>query len=170
MLAKPSIASASWFAFTLGSFFFLLVYYLPIWFQAVKGASAVESGIMSLPLILGLALVSIVSGIAVTLVGYCELLPICVSWETCQQMIDAPFMVASSIFSAVGVGLMTTFEPNTGHAKWIGYQALVNMSHVDWFYSVYGMEKLTSWDLGWHWYGLRNATTSHCRPNRTRAL
>jgi hypothetical protein len=79
MLAKPSIAGASWFAFTMGSSFLILIYYLPIWFQAVKGASAVESSIMSLPLILGLNLVSIVSGIAVTLVGYCELLPICAS-------------------------------------------------------------------------------------------
>jgi hypothetical protein len=65
---------------------------------------------------------------------------------------------------------MTTFEPDAGHPKWIGYQALVNMCHVDWFCFVFRMEKLTSWDLGWHWYWLRNPTTSHCRPDRTRAL
>ena len=45
---------------------------LPIWFQAVKGASAVKSGIMSLPMVLTLVLVSIISGIGVTLVGYCK--------------------------------------------------------------------------------------------------
>ncbi|RDL40045.1 Uncharacterized protein BP5553_00024 [Venustampulla echinocandica] len=110
MLTKRSIASASWFAFTMGSFFLVLIYYLPVWFQAVKGASAVKSGIMSLPLILGLVIVSIVSGVTVTLVGY-----------------YAPFMVAASIFSTVGVGLMTTFQPNTGHPEWIGYQALVGI-------------------------------------------
>ena len=36
-----------------------------------------------------------------------------------------PFMVAASVFSTVGVGLMTTFKPDTGHAAWIGYQAMV---------------------------------------------
>ena len=64
--------AAAWFSFCIGSLFMLLVYYLPIWFQAVKGASAVKSGIMNLPMILTLVLVSILSGITVTVVGYCE--------------------------------------------------------------------------------------------------
>lgn len=50
IIKKRSIWSAAYYAFGLGAFFFLLVYYLPIWFQAVKGASAVRSGIMALPL------------------------------------------------------------------------------------------------------------------------
>lgn len=73
MLVKNrSIASAAFFAFAFGSAFFLLVYYLPIWFQAVKGASAVKSGIMNLPMVLTLVISSILSGIAVTLIGYCK--------------------------------------------------------------------------------------------------
>lgn len=71
-MSKRSIAAASWFNFTLGSFFLVLIYYLPIWFQAVKGTSAVGSGIRNLPLILGLGIVSIISGVGVTLTGYCE--------------------------------------------------------------------------------------------------
>ena len=66
------MAAAAWFSFTLGSFFLLLIYFLPIWFQAVKGASAVKSGIMNLPMVLTLVLVSILSGIGVTLLGYCK--------------------------------------------------------------------------------------------------
>ena len=72
IMKKRSMAAASWFSFTLGSFFLLLIYFLPIWFQAVKGASAVKSGIMNLPMVLTLVLVSIISGIGVTVVGYCE--------------------------------------------------------------------------------------------------
>lgn len=72
IMKKRSMAAASWFSFTLGSFFLLLVYFLPIWFQAVKGASAVKSGIMNLPMVLTLVLVSIASGIGVTVVGYCK--------------------------------------------------------------------------------------------------
>jgi hypothetical protein len=64
--------NSRWFVFFLGSFFFQLIYYLPIWFQGVKGASAVKSGIMNLPMVLCLVLVSILAGIGVTVVGYCK--------------------------------------------------------------------------------------------------
>lgn len=72
IMKKRSMWSASFFSFAMGSFFLLLVYFLPIWFQAVKGASAVKSGIMNLPMILTLVTVSILSGIGVTVVGYCK--------------------------------------------------------------------------------------------------
>lgn len=72
LLMKRSIAAAAWFNFTMGSAFLVLIYYLPIWFQAVKSTSAVVSGIYNLPLILGLVLVSILIGIGVTVVGYCK--------------------------------------------------------------------------------------------------
>lgn len=110
IMKNRSMAAASWFSFTLGSFFLLLVYFLPIWFQAVKGASAVKSGIMNLPMVLTLVLVSIISGIGVTVVGY-----------------YAPLMIASSVLMAVGVGLMSTFTPASYHGYWIGYQALAGV-------------------------------------------
>lgn len=37
-------------------------YYLPIWFQAVKGASSLQSGVDLLPLILSQVVASILSG------------------------------------------------------------------------------------------------------------
>jgi MFS family permease len=89
----------------LGGSFFIMIFYLPIWFQAIKGANAVKSGIMNLPMILGLVLVSVVAGGAVSAVGY-----------------YTPFMYGSTILMSIGAGLLTTFKPNTGHAKWIGYQ------------------------------------------------
>jgi MFS family permease len=72
IMKKRSIWAASFFSFCMGSFFLLLVYFLPIWFQAVKGASAVKSGIMNLPMILALVTVSVISGVGVTVVGYCD--------------------------------------------------------------------------------------------------
>jgi hypothetical protein len=65
---------------------------------------------MNLPLILGMVTMSITSGILVSVLGY-----------------YAPMMILSSIVSAIGVGLMTTFTPRTGHPKWIGYQVMVGM-------------------------------------------
>lgn len=110
IMKKRSMAAAAWFAFTLGSAFLLLIYYLPIWFQAVKGASAVKSGIMNLPMVLTLVIVSIVAGISVTVIGY-----------------YAPFMIGSSVLTAIGVGLMYTFQADSNHSAWIGYQAITGI-------------------------------------------
>jgi MFS family permease len=87
--------------------FSLTIFQLPIWFQAIKGVSAVKSGIMNLPLILGLVIISMASGAAVSIFGY-----------------YTPFMYISIVLMAIGAGLMSTFTINSGHAMWIGYQFL----------------------------------------------
>ncbi|KAJ5032371.1 uncharacterized protein L3040_008976 [Drepanopeziza brunnea f. sp. 'multigermtubi'] len=110
IMKKRSIWSAAWYSFSIGSMFLLLVYYLPIWFQAVKGASAVKSGIMNIPMVLSLVVVSISSGIGVTLLGY-----------------YTPFMLAGTVFAAVGAGLLSTFTPETNHSAWIGYQCIAGI-------------------------------------------
>ncbi|MCJ1276755.1 MFS sugar transporter [Puttea exsequens] len=125
ILRKRSIAFGCLFVFSLGASFvsypqsfrigtnanryeqFVFIYYIPIWFQAIKGTSAVESGIRNLPMILGLVIVSIISGIMITILGY-----------------YTPFMILSSILMSIGAGLMSTFGISTGHSMWIGYQAL----------------------------------------------
>lgn len=62
---------------------------------------------MNLPMILGLVVMSIISGALVTIFGY-----------------YVPFMYLSSIIMAIGAGLLTTFQTDTDHPKWIGYQLL----------------------------------------------
>jgi len=74
-MKNRSMAAACWYTFFFGAFFLALIYFLPIWFQAVKGASAFKSGIMNLPMILTLVIVSIIGGIGVTVVGYCQYIP-----------------------------------------------------------------------------------------------
>ena len=100
-----NVWGSAWFGAMLGASFFIMVYYLPIWFQAIKGVSATKSGIMNLPAILGLVIVSMVVGGAVTAIGY-----------------YTPFMLVSSVLMSIGAGLLTTFEVDTNHSKWIGYQ------------------------------------------------
>lgn len=84
-----------------------VVYYIPIWFQAIKGVSAVESGIRNIPMILGLVVFSIITGIIITLQGY-----------------YTPWVILSSVLMATGAGLLSTFKIGTGHAMWIGYQVI----------------------------------------------
>lgn len=104
---KRTVWSAAIFTFCIGAAFLSSVYYLPIWFQAVKSASAVNSGVMNLPLLISNVVASIISGVAVTTFGY-----------------YTPFMLLASIITPVSYGLMTTFHPDTPHSKWIGYQVL----------------------------------------------
>ncbi|CAK7563297.1 MAG: hypothetical protein SEPTF4163_001162 [Sporothrix epigloea] len=107
IVKKRSVWAGGWYSFATGAAFLASVYYLPIWFQAVKGASAVHSGLMSLPMLISLVLMSIVAGGVVTVVGY-----------------YTPFMIAGTILMPIGYGLITTFAPGEPSSKWIGYQII----------------------------------------------
>lgn len=107
IISQRSMAFSTWFVLCLGGSFFGILFYIPIWFQAIKGTTATESGIRNLPMILSLVLMSILSGGAVTVLGY-----------------YTPWMIASSILMSIGVGLLSTLEADSGHAKWIGYQII----------------------------------------------
>ncbi|KAJ5247045.1 hypothetical protein N7468_002028 [Penicillium chermesinum] len=85
----------------------VVLYYLPIWFQAIKDVDAEQSGIMNLPLVLSMVVGSVGSGILISALGYYN-----------------PFMYACVVLISIGMGLMTTFTPSTGHPKWIGYQVI----------------------------------------------
>ena len=69
---QRNVWAASQFASFLGASFFAMLFYIPIWFQAIKDVSATKSGIMNLPMVLGLVILSIASGGAVTIIGHCE--------------------------------------------------------------------------------------------------
>jgi hypothetical protein len=84
-----------------------LVYFLPVWFQAIRGVSAVDSGIRLLPMLLPMVFASIGTGIFVSKVGY-----------------YTPPMLVGTCLMTIGVGLLTTLQVDTGSGKWIGYQIL----------------------------------------------
>lgn len=109
-LRQRSISFGCLFSFLLGGSFFTMVYLIPIWFQAIKGASATQSGIMSIALLLSMVLFLMVCGIAITLCG-----------------IYTQFFYISCILSSVGAGLLSTLTPTAGPSKWIGYQVVYGM-------------------------------------------
>ena len=83
------------------------VYYLPIWFQAIKGASAISSGIHLLPMIIPIVVASIMTGQLVSRIGY-----------------YTPFMIFGVCLAAIGSGLLTTLKTDTNTGLWIGFQIL----------------------------------------------
>jgi hypothetical protein len=107
ILSDRTVWSAGVYAFATGSSFFLIIYYLPIWFQAVQGVSAVDSGIRNLPTLISVVIMSIVSGGLVTALGH-----------------YAPFMIIGTILMSIGAGLLSTFNPDTTTPVWIGYQII----------------------------------------------
>ena len=107
ILKNRDVLGSSVFGFFNNTALMVTMYYLPLWFQSVKGASAIHSGIMLLPLILGTVVAMIASGVLLPRVGY-----------------YAPFFWLSSALMAVGAGLIATFDAETSSAKWIGYQVL----------------------------------------------
>ncbi|KAL4903034.1 hypothetical protein BDW74DRAFT_169265 [Aspergillus multicolor] len=87
--------------------FFLMMYYIPIWFQAIKGVSAIRSGVMNLPMVLAYVTFSLSGGFLTTAIGY-----------------YVPFAYATVIFMSIGAGLLSTFSVSSGSPEWIGYQFL----------------------------------------------
>ncbi|KAA8641990.1 MDR family MFS transporter [Aspergillus tanneri] len=104
---QRSIASGFWISSCLGAHMMVFVYYLPIWFQAIDGLSAVDSGIHLLPMVISLVVSSIGTGQLISRTGY-----------------YTPFTIFGTCLASVGAGLLTTLEINTPTGYWIGFQIL----------------------------------------------
>ncbi|KAJ4537461.1 hypothetical protein HRR83_002686 [Exophiala dermatitidis] len=92
---------------------FTLTYYLPLWFQVIKNASPLMSGVMILPTAISQSAGAVAAGKFVQLIGYVT-----------------PWALFGSMVSSIGSGLMTTFTPSTGAGPWIGYQILIGVGRA----------------------------------------
>ncbi|KUI71427.1 Putative HC-toxin efflux carrier TOXA [Cytospora mali] len=107
IFVQRSIMAGLWSTFCIGASMMILIYYLPVWFQAIKGVSAVNSGVRLLPMVLPMVVSSITSGVLISKIGY-----------------YTPFMLFGVVLLSVGAGLLTTLQVDTGEGKWIGYQVI----------------------------------------------
>lgn len=83
------------------------VFYLPFYFQAVKGTTAEQSGIRCIAYLISNTVGSLVSGGLVTVVGY-----------------YTPFIWFGSAVFTIGSGLIYTLKVDSPASHWIGYQIL----------------------------------------------
>ncbi|KAL3301652.1 MFS multidrug transporter [Colletotrichum asianum] len=86
---------------------YIATYFIPIYFQSILGDSPMESGIHMLPSIIGSIVMSLLSGMMVSKLGY-----------------YLPWAVFAAILTSIGAGLITTWSTDTSAGKWIGYQIL----------------------------------------------
>lgn len=105
ILSQRSIAAGAAVSLGFGSALIILTFYLPIWYQAIKGKSAVDAGIRLVPYFLGTVAFVIGSGFVVSKTGY-----------------YTPPLIAGTALLVVGCGLLTTFKVDTTTGESVGYQ------------------------------------------------
>ncbi|KAK5049048.1 hypothetical protein LTR84_005470 [Exophiala bonariae] len=110
LIKQRTLLACCWFTFTAGSSVAIVIYYLPIWFQAVLGVSALQSGFLNLPFVISLVCGSLVSGVITSTTGnYVQLL------------------ILSSVVRAIGTGLLTTLKPSSQRWQYVFYQIIFGL-------------------------------------------
>ncbi|KAK5076895.1 hypothetical protein LTR64_005625 [Lithohypha guttulata] len=109
ILRQRTVAVSCIAAFFIYGTLLIHTYYLPIWFQAIKDKTAIESGIATIPYMLINALFSLAAGVFVSKNG-----------------LFAPPAIAGCFIATIGAGLLATLQPNTTTATWAGFEALVS--------------------------------------------
>lgn len=87
--------------------FYATLYYLPTYFQIVRGTSAIRSGVLLLPLVTVQTIVSFGAGMLQSKTGD--------YWYN--------FTIGFAIWT-IGLGLLSSIDENTSLAKLIGYEIL----------------------------------------------
>lgn len=105
---QRSLWSTAPFGFFFMGSYIVLLYYLPIYFQSILGASPIRSGVYNLPLVVMAAITALAGGAVVMKTG------------RPQQV-----MFTGSMLSTVAIGLLITLDSYTSTAKWIGYQIFI---------------------------------------------
>lgn len=90
----------------------VLEYYLPTYYQIVRGYSPAKSGYMLLPILIGAIIGSLVHGAGTSAFGY-----------------YTPFMLFASIIMPIAAGLITTLKTNTSFARLIMYTAFSGFAY-----------------------------------------
>jgi MFS family permease len=104
---QRSIAAGFLAACCMGAHMTIFAYYLPVWFQAIQGVSAVTSGVRTLPMMMPVVVASVVTGLLVVRIGY-----------------YTPFIILGTCLAAAGAGLLTTLSVDSSSAPWAAFQLL----------------------------------------------
>ncbi len=91
----------------LAGLFFPLSYALPVQFQSVGNASASQSGLRLIPLLLGVSIFTMIANGILTF------------WQH-----YTPFLVVGAIGGTIGVVMMHSLDGNAGIGSWIGFEAI----------------------------------------------
>lgn len=109
ILKQRTVAASCAAAFFIYSAILIHTFYLPIWFQAVRGDSAILSGVHMIPYVLANAIFSVLAGIFVSKNGYFTI----------------PAIVGM-VIGTIGAGLISTLNQHSSSSAWIGFEILAS--------------------------------------------
>ncbi|PIG88023.1 efflux pump antibiotic resistance protein [Aspergillus arachidicola] len=110
IMRRRSLLAGMWFSFCNNSTLSVFEYYMPIYFQVVRGASATVSGVLSLPIAIGVPVAVMCGSSATSLLGY-----------------YTPFMIITGILTPIAAGLLTTVSVEQSLTSLLCYQALLGV-------------------------------------------
>ncbi|KAF2431298.1 hypothetical protein EJ08DRAFT_587576 [Tothia fuscella] len=105
------VTVGSVYMFFFAGAYFVILYYLPIYFQSVYNNGPIGSGVKMLALIIPLTIAAIAQGFALTKIG---IVPV--------------FWIVGGALASIGCGLFYTMDSHTSTGKWIGYQIIVGFA------------------------------------------
>jgi len=109
IVRQRTVAASCGAAFMIYGALLIHSYYLPIWFQAIKGTSAIHSGVNMIPYMVANAFFSLLAGIFVSKNG-----------------LFAPPAILGCAIGTIGSGLLATLNEHTSSSKWIAYEFLIS--------------------------------------------
>jgi hypothetical protein len=92
------------------SAYFIMLYFLPIYFQAIRGSSAIRSGVQTLPFIVAVIFAVTLSGGFVNKTG-----------------IYIPILIFGTMLTALSGGMLFYLEVESSQALWCGLQFLAGL-------------------------------------------
>jgi len=92
--------------------YFVIVYYLPIYFQSIDDVNPTQSGVRNLPLILAVTFATILSGGSISQNGHA-----------------VPLLVGGAAIATIGSGLIYTLDIGSSTGRWIGFQILAGVGY-----------------------------------------
>ncbi|KAG4271856.1 hypothetical protein FPRO04_10588 [Fusarium proliferatum] len=111
ILKQRSIIAGMWYGACCEGVLAVTEYYMSIYFQGVRGYSPTKAGLLALPMVGGLAIAFIISGVGTTWIGYYY-----------------PFMLATSVLTPIASGLLTTLDLEEQIAKAVGLLTLLGLA------------------------------------------
>ncbi|KAJ5443587.1 uncharacterized protein N7458_007459 [Penicillium daleae] len=113
LLKKRALWAPSTYMFFFAGSYFILLYYLPTYFQSIDDTSPIGSGVRNLPMVVTFSIAAILAGAFVERTG-----------------IATPVMLVGAAIATIGTGLIYTWDIGTPAGKWIGYQILAAFGFV----------------------------------------
>ncbi|TVY19921.1 putative efflux pump gsfJ [Lachnellula arida] len=113
LMKRRALWATSTYMFFFAGSYFILLYYLPIYFQSIDGTSPIGSGVRNLPMVITFSIAAVFAGAFVQRTG-----------------LVTPTMLVGAAIATIGTGLIYTWDIGTPTGKWIGYQIIAAFGFV----------------------------------------